>query len=158
MRSQGRTVAVLAPRAVITACPAGSHTNTYGREMRGDGSGPVVVRRVYDPPEDDGRARVLVDRLWPRGVKKQTDAFDEWMPAVAPSPGLRKWYRHEPGLFAEFCRRYREELAEPERRETVERLVELARDAGVVLLTATRDPALSHAAVLAEVLGEELGP
>jgi uncharacterized protein YeaO (DUF488 family) len=158
MRSQDRTVAALAPRAVITARPAGSHTNTYGREVRGDGSGPVVVRRVYDPPADDERARVLVDRLWPRGVKKQTDAFDEWTPAVAPSPELRRWYRHEPGRFDEFRRRYREELAEPERREAVERLVELARDAGVVLLTATRDPALSHAAVLAEVLGEELGP
>jgi len=135
---------------------ARSPRKAYGREVCDDGSGSVVVRRVYDPPADDGRARVLVDRLWPRGVKKQTDAFDEWLPAVAPSPELRKWYRHEPGRFDEFRRRYRDELAEPERREAVERLGELARDAGVVLLTATRDPAFSHAAVLAEVLGEEL--
>jgi uncharacterized protein YeaO (DUF488 family) len=126
--------------------------------VRDDGAGPVVVRRVYDPPADDGRPRVLVDRLWPRGVKKQADAFDEWMPAVAPSAELRKWYRHEPGRFAEFRRRYREELAEPKRREAVERLGELARDAGVVLMTATRDPVLSHAAVLAELLREQLGP
>ncbi len=132
---------------------AGSPTNTYGREVRDAGAGSVVVRRVYDPPEDDGRARVLVDRLWPRGVKKQTDAFDEWLPAVAPSPELRKWYRHDPGRFDEFRRRYREELAEPARREAVERLGELAR-AGVILLTATRDPALSQAAVLAELLTE----
>jgi uncharacterized protein YeaO (DUF488 family) len=136
---------------------ARSPTNIYGREVRDDGAESVVVRRVYDPPADDGRARVLVDRLWPRGVKKETDAFDEWLPEVAPSPELRKWYRHDPGRFAEFRRRYREELAEPERREAVERLGELARDAGVILLTATRDPALSHAAVLAELLLEELG-
>jgi uncharacterized protein YeaO (DUF488 family) len=138
--------------------PARSPGKAYGREVCDDGSGPVVVRRVYDPSADDGRARVLVDRLWPRGVKKETDAFDEWLPAVAPSPELRKWYRHEPGRFAEFRRRYREELAEPERCEAVERLGELAQASGVVLLTATRDLALSHAAVLAEVLGEELGP
>ena len=137
--------------------PARSPGKAYGREVCDDGSGPVVVRRVYDPSADDGRARVLVDRLWPRGVKKETDAFDEWMPVVAPSTELRKWYRHEPGRFAEFRRRYREELAEPERREAVERLGELARDAGVMLLTATRDPALSHAAVLAELLLEDLG-
>lgn len=116
-----------------------------------------MVRRVYDPPEVDGRARVLVDRLWPRGLSKRPATLDEWLTTVAPSAELRNWYRHEPGRFAEFRRRYREELAEPARREAVERLGELARETGLVLLTATRDPALSHAAVLAEVLAEELG-
>jgi uncharacterized protein YeaO (DUF488 family) len=117
----------------------------------------VAVGRVYDPPAGDGRARVLVDRLWPRGVAKDAAALDEWMAAVAPSAELRKWYGHEPGRFAEFRRRYREELAEPQRRDAVERLGELARTGGVVLLTATKDPALSNAAVLAEALREELG-
>jgi uncharacterized protein YeaO (DUF488 family) len=148
----------ITPPCPVAGAPAGSHQGAYGREVRDDGAEPVEVRRVYDPPTDDDRKRVLVDRMWPRGVKKQADAFDEWMPAVAPSTGLRRWYRHEPDRFAEFRRRYREELAEPERREAVERLRDLARDAGVVLLTATRDPARSHAAVLAEVLGEELAP
>ncbi len=100
---------------------------------------------------------MLVDRLWPRGVAKDEAALDEWTAAVAPSAELRKWYGHEPGRFAEFRRRYREELAEPQRRDAVERLGELARTSGVVLLTATNDPALSNAAVLAEALREELG-
>jgi uncharacterized protein YeaO (DUF488 family) len=125
--------------------------------VRDGGSESVVVSRVYDPPTGDGRARVLVDRLWPRGVKKQTDAFEEWIPAVAPSAALRNWYRHQPGRFAEFRRRYREELAEPVRRDALDRLGELARTTGVVLLTATRHPDLSHAAVLAELLLEDLG-
>jgi uncharacterized protein YeaO (DUF488 family) len=121
------------------------------------GSGRVAIGRVYDPPAGDGRARVLVDRLWPRGVAKQAAALDEWLRDVAPSAELRKWYRHEPDRFAEFRRRYREELAEPQRRDAVERLCELARTTGVVLLTATRDPGPSNAAVLAEALREELG-
>ena len=126
--------------------------------MREDDTGPVAIGRVYDPPADDRRTRVLVDRLWPRGLSRQADAFDEWMQAVAPSAELRKWYRHDPDRFAEFRRRYREELAEPQRRDVVERLGELAQATGLVLLTATREPVLSHAAVLAELLLEELGP
>jgi uncharacterized protein YeaO (DUF488 family) len=82
-----------------------------------DRGGPVVVRRVYDPPADDGRARVLVDGLRPPGLTKRADAFDEWMKAVAPSAELRSWYRHEPDRYDEFRRRYREELAEPGRRD-----------------------------------------
>jgi uncharacterized protein YeaO (DUF488 family) len=125
--------------------------------VRADDTSPVVVGRVYGPPADDRRARVLVERLWPRGMGKQADVFDEWMPAVAPSTELRTWYRHGPGRFAEFRRRYRDELAGPQHRDAVERLGELARAGGVVLLTATRDPDRSHAAVLAELLLEKLG-
>ena len=119
--------------------------------------GRVAIGRVYDPPAGDGRARVLVDRLWPRGLAKDAAALDEWLRDVAPSAELRKWYRHEQGRFAEFRRRYREELAEPQRRDAVERLGELARTSGVVLLTATKDLTSSNAAVLAEALEEELG-
>lgn len=116
---------------------------------------PVVIGRVHDPPAADGRVRVLVDRLWPRGLRKDGGAFDEWVTAVAPSTELRRWYGHDPERFAEFRRRYREELARPQLRDAVERLRGLARGGGgLVLLTATRDPALSHAAVLAEVLAE----
>jgi uncharacterized protein YeaO (DUF488 family) len=125
--------------------------------VRKDETAPVVVGRVYDPPPDDRRGRVLVDRLWPRGIAKRAEVFDEWMPEVAPSTELRTWYRHEPGRFAEFRRRYRDELAGPQHRDAVQRLGELARAGGVVLLTATRDPDRSHAAVLAELLLEELG-
>lgn len=131
---------------------------SHNRPVREADPRRVAIGRVYDPPAGDGRAaRVLVDRLWPRGVAKDAAALDEWLRAVAPSAELRKWYRHEPERFEEFRRRYREELNEPERRDAVERLGELARTSGVVLLTATRDPASSNAAVLAEVVQEELG-
>jgi uncharacterized protein YeaO (DUF488 family) len=130
---------------------------SHNRPVRDADPGRVAIGRVYDPPAGDGRARVLVDRLWPRGVAKDAAALDEWLRAVAPSAELRKWYRHEPGRFAEFRRRYREELNEPERRDAVDRLGELARTSGVVLLTATRDPASSNAAVLAEVVQAGLG-
>jgi uncharacterized protein YeaO (DUF488 family) len=100
---------------------------------------------------------VLVDGLWPRGLRQESAALDEWLRAVSPSAALRRWYGHDPERFAEFRHRYRAELAEPPRDEAVARLRELARDPGVVLLTATRDPALSHAAVLAELLEERGG-
>jgi uncharacterized protein YeaO (DUF488 family) len=127
------------------------------RPVRAGGHGRVAIGRIYDPPANDGRARVLVDRLWPRGMAKQTAALDEWMRDVAPSAELRNWYRHDPDRFAEFRRRYREELAEPQRHDAVDRLGELARTSGVVLLTATKDPALSNASVLAEALEEQPG-
>jgi uncharacterized protein YeaO (DUF488 family) len=123
--------------------------------VRDGGAGTVVIGRVYDPPDDGGRARVLVDRLWPRGLRKEAAGLDEWPREIAPSTQLRQWYRHEPGRFGEFRRRYRDELADPGRREPLERLRELARDRGVVLLTATRDPSLSHASVLAELLTQD---
>lgn len=123
--------------------------------MRKDGAEPVVGR-VYDPPGDDGRARVLVDRLWPRGLSRRAARLDEWAKDVAPSSELRTWYHRDADeaidRFAEFRRRYREELAEPARCEAVDRLRVLAGERGLILLTASRDPALSHAAVLAELL------
>ncbi|MFG1694112.1 DUF488 domain-containing protein [Nonomuraea sp. NPDC049309] len=122
--------------------------------MAGKTQVKVRVRRVYDEPRDDDGTRVLVDRLWPRGLSKDRAALDEWCKQVAPSTELRTWYRHDPGLFAEFARRYRGELEEPERAEAVAHLRELARDGVLTLLTATRQAEISEAAVLAEVLQE----
>ena len=112
----------------------------------------ILLRRVYDDPAPDGGARVLVDRVWPRGLTKDAAHLDEWMKEVAPSTPLRRWYGHRPERFAEFRRRYLGELADPRPAAAMNRLRELARTRRVTLLTATRDIDHSQAAVLAEQL------
>jgi uncharacterized protein YeaO (DUF488 family) len=115
-------------------------------------SHPVFLGRVYDPVGEQGGARILVDRLWPRGLSKQAAALDEWCREVAPSAELRGWFGHDPARFAEFTDRYRQELAEPERAAALGRLRERHERGPVLLLTATRDADISHAAVLAGIL------
>ncbi|TDD63749.1 DUF488 family protein [Actinomadura rubrisoli] len=115
--------------------------------------GRVRVGRVYDEPASSDGVRVLVDRVWPRGLGKDKARVDEWCKQVAPSTELRKWYAHDPERFAEFTRRYRSELREPERERALEHLRGLARDGTVTLLTATKDVRISQAAVLAEMIG-----
>jgi uncharacterized protein YeaO (DUF488 family) len=112
----------------------------------------VRMRRVYDDPSPEDGARVLVDRIWPRGLAKATARIDEWVTTVAPSTGLRRWYGHDPDRFEEFRRRYQAELAEPERQAAVRHLRELARSGRLTLLTATRDIDHSQAAVLVDRL------
>ena len=108
------------------------------------------MRRVYDSPEPGDGHRVLVDRLWPRGVAKS--AVDEWAKVVAPSTELREWYSHEAEKFPAFRERYLEELRAPERAGALAQLRDLAAAGPVTLLTATRDVGHSQAAVLAEWL------
>lgn len=110
----------------------------------------VDLRRVYD----DGGAghRVLVDRLWPRGVTKVEAALDEWLKDVAPSTELRRWYGHRVERFEEFARRYRAELRRAPASDAVGRLVELSRTEPVTLVTATRDVEHSGARVLEKVV------
>ena len=112
----------------------------------------VQVRRVYDQPQPGDGTRVLVDRIWPRGLTKAKAALDEWCKDVAPSDELRKWYGHDPARFEEFARRYRRELEDPGRAEALAHLRALASDGPVTLLTATKQTAISEAAVLAAVL------
>jgi uncharacterized protein YeaO (DUF488 family) len=116
------------------------------------GKPDVRVRRVYDAPEPDGGTRVLVDRVWPRGLTKETARLDQWCKQVAPSTQLRKWYRHDPGRFEEFGRRYREELKDAERAQALQHLRELSRSGTLTLLTATRHAETSQAAVLADLI------
>jgi uncharacterized protein YeaO (DUF488 family) len=116
----------------------------------GHGRAAFVVRRIYDVDDEPGH-RVLVDRLWPRGVSKQRAALDEWLKDVAPSTELRHWYGHEPSRFAEFRRRYRDELERPPAIEAVRHLRDLGHPR-VVLLTATRDIERSGALVLCDRL------
>jgi uncharacterized protein YeaO (DUF488 family) len=115
----------------------------------------VQVRRVYDEPEPQDGARVLVDRLWPRGLRKDAAHLDEWAKDVAPSTELRKWYAHDPAKFAEFCRRYTAELATGAPRAALNQLAARAAAGPVTLLTATRDAAHSEAAVLAGLLRQD---
>ncbi len=112
----------------------------------------VRVRRVYEEPERSDGARVLVDHIWPRGLTKAKAALDEWCKDVAPSGELRKWYSHDPDRFADFGRRYQAELEDPQRAEALAHLRDLAKARQLTLLTATRQPEISEAAVLAELL------
>lgn len=113
------------------------------------------MRRAYeDPLADDGR-RVLVDRLWPRGLSKGAAALDDWLRDVAPSSELRTWYGHDPARFAEFRTRYLAELAGPGQRAALGQLRGFAAEGRLTLLTATKDAAHSQAAVLASLLNSE---
>ncbi|MFE1769288.1 DUF488 domain-containing protein [Streptomyces angustmyceticus] len=112
------------------------------------------VRRVYEAPEPADGARVLVDRLWPRGLSKADARLTEWCKDVAPSSELRRWFHHEGPKFAEFAERYRAELAREAARPALEGLRERARRGPLTLLTATKDVSVSHVNVLVEVLQE----
>ena len=116
------------------------------------GQRAVRVRRIYEPPQPQDGVRVLVDRVWPRGLTKTAAAVDEWCRQIAPSTALRQWYGHDPDRFEEFSGRYRAELGEPERAEALRHLRDLAGKGPVTLLTATKHAELSQAAVLAEVI------
>ncbi|QMU79967.1 DUF488 family protein [Streptacidiphilus sp. PB12-B1b] len=110
------------------------------------------VRRVYDPPEPADGLRVLVDRLWPRGLSKERAAVDEWLKDVTPSGGLRAAYHAGQVDFATFRVRYRAELADPDHAAAVSHLLDLARTRTVTLVTAVKDPERSHVSVLIDHL------
>ena len=112
----------------------------------------VQVRRVYDPPRDDDGQRVLVDRIWPRGLSKERAHLDDWCKNVAPSTDLRKWYGHDPERYDEFARRYRAELGDPEHADAYADLQAIAAKGTLTLLTATKRSDISEAAVLADLL------
>ncbi|WAU00131.1 DUF488 domain-containing protein [Streptomyces nigrescens] len=114
------------------------------------------LRRVYEAPEPSDGARVLVDRLWPRGLSKADARLTEWCKEVAPSSELRRWFHHEEPRFTEFAERYREELAQEAVQPALERLRERAAQGPLTLLTATKDVSVSHVNVLIEVLQEGL--
>lgn len=106
----------------------------------------IRIKRAYEAPARDDGHRVLVDRLWPRGLAKAKAKLDEWDKDIAPSPALRVWFGHDPERFAEFTRRYRAELAQ--HRGDVARLRALAAQAPLTLVYAAKDPACNHALVL----------
>lgn len=115
----------------------------------------VRVGRVYDERAAADGTRVLVDRLWPRGLAKARADVDEWCKQIAPSSALRRWYGHDPARFVEFRRRYETELDDPSRAPALRHLRELARKGTLTLLTATRQAEISEAAVLTDLLNTE---
>jgi uncharacterized protein YeaO (DUF488 family) len=114
----------------------------------------IGIRRAYEPPGRDDGARVLVDRLWPRGVAKASLPLDAWAKEAAPSPRLRKWFGHDPARWREFQARYFAELdAHP---DAVEELLRRARRGALTLVYAARDPEHNHALALAAYLRARL--
>src|SRR5699024_5781759 len=112
----------------------------------------VTVRRIYDEAQKSDGTRILVDRVWPRGVSKDKAELDDWLKAVAPSSELRKWYSHDPDKFDEFSRRYRKELEDDDAAEALDELRGYAKKGTLTLLTASKRDDISPATVLAEIL------
>jgi uncharacterized protein YeaO (DUF488 family) len=110
----------------------------------------VTLKRAYDPPAKEDGPRILVDRLWPRGVKKDTAAIDRWLKEISPSTELRKWFGHDPDRWPEFQRRYTLELQEHS--ELLEELRALARKGPVTLVYSAHDEAHNNAVVIRDVL------
>lgn len=114
----------------------------------------IVAKRIHEAPAAEDGTRVLVDRLWPRGISKERAELDRWAKEIAPTSELRTWYQHDARKFGEFAERYRAELDTDEARRVLRELVELAGDGTLTLLTSTRAIDISHTTVLTDVLGE----
>jgi uncharacterized protein YeaO (DUF488 family) len=113
------------------------------------------IKRVYEPASPADGKRILVDRLWPRGLKKTDAALDDWLKDVAPSVPLRLWFGHEPERFAQFGRKYKAELT---KNPALPKLRELGQGKLVTLLYGAHDPEVNHAVVLQSVLQAKAAP
>ncbi|OHV18798.1 DUF488 domain-containing protein [Rhizobium sp. RMa-01] len=113
----------------------------------------VHIKRIYEPKHDKDGIRILVDRLWPRGLSKQDAAVDLWLKEVAPSPALRRWFGQDPAKWTEFQRRYREELKE--NTSVVEEIERHIGKSNATLLYAAKDLEHNHAIVLQRFLGKD---
>src|SRR5690606_15591307 len=138
-RSHGHDAAVLRPLP-------------WGPSLLGERDMKIGVRRVYDPPESGEGLRVLVDRLWPRGIRKQDLEYDVWEKELAPTPELRKWFGHKPERWEEFQKRYQQELDNASTQERLRALVKSADKRNLTLLYGARDPQHNHALILADAL------
>ncbi len=112
----------------------------------------IQLKRVYGAKANGGGKRILVDRVWPRGITKESLKLDLWLREVAPSNELRKWFGHDPTRWEEFQRRYRSELQRPERQEQLHELLALARKGPVTLLYGARDEEHNQAVALRKFL------
>ncbi len=111
----------------------------------------IGIKRIYDAPSAHDGKRILIDRLWPRGLKKDESAIDEWMKELAPSDDLRKWFSHDPSKWLEFKKRYKKELEA--KSELLGELKGYARHGTVTLLYAAKDMEHNNAVALKEFLG-----
>jgi len=112
----------------------------------------IQLKRIYNPAELGDGKRILVDRLWPRGLKRQGAKIDEWMREIAPSDGLRKWFSHDPTKWNEFRLRYIEELRDKNKKGLLEKLVQECSRGKVTFLYAAKDEQHNNAAVLKEFI------
>ena len=112
----------------------------------------IALKRAYEEADANDGTRVLVDRLWPRGLSKERARVDAWLKEVAPSDELRRWFGHDPDKFAEFRKRYEAELASESGKEAMTKLRELVKRGHVTLLFAARDMEHNNAVVLRDVL------
>ena len=110
----------------------------------------IRLKRAYEPPASDDGIRILIDRLWPRGVKKADAAIDEWMKEIAPSTELRKWFGHDPERWPEFRRRYKLEIRQHP--DQFDRLYRLAQHERVTLVFSAHDEAHNDAMVIKDLL------
>jgi len=115
---------------------------------------PVRIKRIYEDPDPGDGTRVLVDRLWPRGVSKEEAQLDDWMQEVAPSDELREWFNHDPDRWDEFSEQYRDEL--DNRPEQIGRLIEYVRSGTLTVLYAAADEEHNNAVILADYLDDRM--
>jgi uncharacterized protein YeaO (DUF488 family) len=115
----------------------------------------IRIKRIYDPPSHDDGKRILIDRLWPRGLKKEVTKIDEWLKEIAPSTELRKWFGHDPAKWGEFKRLFYAELNE--KPGMVDEIVKAARKETVTLLFGSKEELYNNAAALKEYIEARMG-
>jgi len=111
----------------------------------------IKIKRIYDQPSSNDGKRILIDRLWPRGIRKEGAPIDEWLKDIAPSNVLRKWFGHDPANWQEFKKKYARELRT--QTELLERLKEEAKHGTITLLFAAKDIQHNNAVALKDILG-----
>lgn len=116
----------------------------------------IRIKRAYEPPAPEDGERILVDRVWPRGVSKEHLHVGAWLRDLAPSTALRRWFGHDPARWAEFWRCYREEVAAPQQQERLAELASRAQSGTVTLVYGARDREHNQAVILQELLEERL--
>jgi uncharacterized protein YeaO (DUF488 family) len=113
----------------------------------------IFLKRIYEPYDESDGCRILVDRIWPRGISKESAKLTSWFKEIAPSPDLRKWFCHKPELFEEFRERYMHELrTDEQKRNLIEQILEKAANEQVTLVYGAKDPVYNHGVVLYEEL------
>lgn len=115
----------------------------------------IKVKRIYEQANRNDGVRILVDRLWPRGVSKEKARLDEWLKDIGPTDELRKWFDHDPNKFADFKSRYKEQLKSEKRAEALRKIKRLAEEKQTTLLTASKEETYNHAQVIREVIKKE---
>ena len=114
----------------------------------------ITIKRIYEDYDKADGYRMLVDRLWPRGIKKEAAKLDEWNKDIAPSPELRKWFDHQEEKFKEFSKKYKEELLQNNKAE-IKRIRDIAKKEKLTLLYGAKDPKINHAVVLLDVINSK---